>query len=151
MNARDIETTLRARAAFDASTERIDPATRQRLRAIRAEALASRTSPRAGRWMWPASLATAGVLALVVFAPQGPRPMLTRATAPAHPATAHVAPATAPALATTAIAPDASESNAAAASGDALTLETADPDLLSDLEFYDWLATQPGHASGAGG
>ncbi len=142
MNANDVETTLRARASFDASLEHIDPATRQRLRAIRMDALALRQGQRFARWMWPAGLAAAGMLALAVFMPRLPQVPLAHGVAPTVVATAS------PAAAQASAAPRA---NAAPAAADSLSLEAADPDMLTDLDFYAWLARQPGHRNGNGG
>jgi hypothetical protein len=139
MNANDIEMALRARAAFNDSVDAIDADTRRRLRDLRLHA--QRVAPRRtnARWIWPAGAALTAALALAVFMPR-----LPQAPTAAIPATAVVV-ATAqhspiasardetPAVAQTAI-PD---------SVDAPSLETADPDMLSNLDFYGWLAKQP--------
>lgn len=157
MNARDIETTLRARASFTASVERLDRDTQRRLRAIRMETLATRADRPQGRWTWVGGLAAAGVLALIVFVPQlphapvtAPPPHATGATAPVEVARVALPQASAPApAAAVAIAPTAT--GVVPHAGEAGTLETADPEMLSDLDFYHWLATQPGGQEPAGG
>ncbi|MBS0457988.1 MAG: hypothetical protein JSS44_11745 [Proteobacteria bacterium] len=157
MNARDIETTLRARASFEASVKHLDRDTGRRLRALRLETLEARLDRPQGRWAWAGGLAAAGVLALLVFVPQLPRaplgapaPHAATTTAPVAVARVSLPPTPAPAPVTAvAIAPTATV--VAAHAGEAGTLETADPEMLSDLDFYHWLATQPGGQEPAGG
>lgn len=133
MTANDIETTLRARAAFDESIERIDADTRRRLRESRLQALKGK--PQRARWMWSAGAALAAALALVVFLPR-----MSRAPAARVPDTTAVVarPATTPVVARPAQAATANEIAAAD------PIEVVDPDMLSDLDFYGWLAKQPG-------
>ena len=142
MNADDIERTLRARAAFNESVDHVDADTRQRLRAIRLHALEAR--PRAGsapRWTWPAG-ALAAALALALFVPR-----LTTApgSAPASPA-ASASPASAAGTASS----NRSATATAAEPSEAPSLETTDPEMLADLEFYGWLAKQPGTSAPGG-
>lgn len=147
MNAHDIELALRARAAFNDSADRLDAGTRQRLRELRLRALDGDARRNRVRWMWPAAgMAAAAVLALVVFVPRLPQAPTT-----ANPASS--AALVAPQRITTAIAvpTNASQSVATASdSSETAALETADPDMLSDLEFYGWLAKQPGDGNTGG-
>jgi hypothetical protein len=147
MNANDIEMALRARAAFSDSVERIDADTRRRLRDIRLHAQRSESRHKSARWMWPAGAAVTAALALAIFLPdlhQAPTTALPTSTAvvatPQH-------------AAATSTARDGSASVAQAATPDLTelpTLETADPDMLSDLDFYGWLAKQPGSGNPGG-
>lgn len=137
MNADDIERTLRARAAFDASVDHVDADTRRRLRDMRQHALRPAVSRPHARWLIPggAALATALVVAVVV-------PRLQHGSGAQDPAPIAHAPR---AIAATAVDP------AAPVAGYASTLdpmEDADPDMLSDLDFYGWLAKQPGTTGG---
>lgn len=142
MNAQDIELALRSRAAFNNSVERIDPNTRNRLRELRLRV--QRGVPRYApvRWAWPAGAALTATLALAVFLPLMPHTQIaaSRPTTIAivdQPASNRtLAQRSNPTAATHAVAPDA--------------LEAADPELLSDLDFYGWLAKQP-NQSAAGG
>ncbi len=142
MNASDIETALRARAAFNASVDSVDADTRRRLRAIRLHAQHDEPRRAKARWAWPAGAALTAALALAVFLPRLPHapaattPIATVAIT--HPVTAFAA--THPARAQIAT------TNQVAASD---PIEAADPDMLSDLDFYGWLAKQPNtHATG---
>jgi len=142
MNPADIERTLRARAAFNESVERLDPDTCQRLRAARVAALEAR--PRIGssaRWTWPAG-ALAAALAIALFVP---RLTIAPAGTPASAASPAAAASSAP-MAAIASASPATTPAAGAESSDAPSLETTDPEMLADLEFYGWLAKQPGTA-----
>jgi len=139
MNANDIETTLRARAAFNESIERIDGDTRRRLRESRVQAL--RAKPQRARWMWPAGAALAAAIALVLCMPDmslaPPKRVPDRTVEVARhamtPVVAH------PGQTTTASEVAVSE-----------PIEVVDPDLLSDLDFYGWLAKQPGTDASGG-
>ncbi|HTA65780.1 MAG TPA: hypothetical protein VK753_09755 [Xanthomonadaceae bacterium] len=145
MNAHDIELALRARAAFNDSTDRLDPDTRRRLRDLRLRALQGKGPHARARWMWPAGVATASALALAVFIPHLPQLPTTTIHAPAAGVVPSQAVQTTAAHAVNnpvaAAVPDAPE---------ATTLETADPDMLSDLDFYGWLAKQPGNGNTGG-
>lgn len=165
MNAPDIETTLRARAAFNASLAHLDDDTRHRLRAARLRALEPKASAHGHRWLWPAGAALAAALAVVVVLPRmTPAPIMPQALASTA---ADTAAATAPAItAATVVAatPTASTPRIVAAtpvepalatndaheSLDASTVDTADPDMLDQLDFYGWLAQQPGSGHGGG-
>jgi hypothetical protein len=138
---------LRARAAFSDSVERIDADTRRRLRDIRLHAQRSEPRHRSARWLWPAGAAVTAALALAVFLPHLPH----APTAVLPSATAVVATAQHTAAAST-----AHDSNAALAQtatpdpAELPSLETADPDMLSNLDFYGWLAKQPGAGNSGG-
>jgi hypothetical protein len=147
MNANDIELALRARGAFNDSVERIDADTRRRLRDIRMHAQRGEPHNRAARWMWPTGAALTAALALAVFLPRLPQaPTATLPAATAVVATTQYHAPTSSAggnLATVAqtATPDLAELP---------SLETADPDMLSDLDFYGWLAKQPGTSKTGG-
>jgi len=130
MNANDIETTLRARAAFNDSIEHLDGDTRGRLRGLRLQALTNGKRRRArARWAWSVASVLA-VLAVVMLLPRTPP-----AAAPA--ATAVVAqPAATVAIVHQAQTTTTSEIVASD------PIEAVDPDMLSDLDFYGWLAEQ---------
>jgi hypothetical protein len=132
MNANDIETALRARAAFNESVEHIDADTRRRLRELRLQVL--NTKPQRARWMWPVGAALASALAVVVFLP----PML-RAPAASDPVTTAEVAQPVPTSATVHPAHMATTNEIVASD----TIEVVDPDMLSDLDFYGWLAKQP--------
>lgn len=142
MNAQDIELALRSRAAFNDSVERIDPNTRSRLRdlRLRAQDRESRSAP--ARWAWPAGAALTAALALAVFMPLMPHTQVksmqptTIAIAAQPAATTTIVQRGDPSTVTNIAAPDA--------------LEAADPELLSDLDFYGWLAKQPNHSATGG-
>ena len=140
MNANDIELALRARAAFNDSVERIDAATRGRLRELRLRAQHSERRHVPVRWVWPTGAALTAALALAVLLPRMPHAPMTAAQptmAAAQPAAARtLALGSNPAMVGNAAAPDA--------------LEAADPELLSDLDFYGWLAKQPSHSAAGG-
>jgi len=147
MNADDIETTLRARASFDASVERLDRDTRQRLRTARLKALEADVRPTRANWMWGAGMATAAALALAVFMPLLPRTPAPVAMTSNPVAVAPRAVTSSPLEAAASPALSANTQEAV----DAGELDTADPDMLSDLEFYGWLARQPGGKNNVGG
>ncbi|MBS0195062.1 MAG: hypothetical protein JSR34_12570 [Proteobacteria bacterium] len=155
MNARDIETTLRARASFEASVEHLDRDTRQRLRAIRVRTLDSGARPSIwARWAWPAGAAATAALALAVFMPHLPHaPVQPVGTTTRSDAAAVVLAAAASPTASTAM--DAAIKPVLATSvthaSEAGTIETADPDMLSDLDFYDWLSRQQSESQNTGG
>jgi hypothetical protein len=92
--------------------------------------------------MWPTGAALTAALALAVFLPRMPHVQMiaaqptTIAVTPRPAATLSVAQRSDPAEITNVAAPD--------------TLETADPELLSDLDFYGWLAKQPNHSASGG-
>jgi hypothetical protein len=143
MNANDIELALRARAAFNDSVERIDADTRSRLRELRLRAQHDERRHVPARWIWPTGAALTAALALAVFLPRMPhapittaQPTTTVAVIPRPAATLTVAQRSDPTEITNITAPDA--------------LETADPELLSDLDFYGWLAKQPNHSASGG-
>lgn len=148
MNADDIEKTLRARATFDASVDRLDRDTRLRLRAARLKALETGARPARTGWMWGAGMATAAALALAVF-----MPLLPRTPAPVASTSGPIVVASRPAASSPleAAASPALSANAQDAAVDAGELDAADPDMLSDLEFYGWLARQPGSTNDVGG
>ncbi|MBS0213874.1 MAG: hypothetical protein JSR26_11970 [Proteobacteria bacterium] len=155
MNARDIETTLRARASFEASVEHLDRDTRQRLRAIRGRALDGGARPAAWlRWAWSGGVVATAALALAVFLPHLPHAPVQPAGTPAHGDTAAIvlASASSPAASTAidaAVKPVLATSTTHAS--EAGTIETADPDMLSDLDFYDWLSRQHSESQNTGG
>ncbi len=134
MNANDIELALRARATFNDSVECIDADTRHRLRALRLRAQAGEP-PRTGmRWILPAGallFAACGLLVLV--------PRMSHAPVASAP-TARVAAAQPVAPATT-VQRNPGIADARTTKPD--SLDAVDPDMLSDLEFYGWLAKQP--------
>jgi hypothetical protein len=145
MNANDIELALRSRAVFNDSVDRIDAGTRQRLREARLHAQRGEARTAGARWMWPAGAALTAALALAVFLPrptQAPRPVVSPPSVAVSPR--HAAPASR--------APDQTAVAQAAASdfSEPPSLETTDPDMLSDLDFYGWLAKQPDTANTGG-
>jgi hypothetical protein len=143
MNANDIELALRARAAFNDSVERIDANTRGRLREQRLRVQQDQRRHAPARWMWPTGAALTAALALAAFLPRMPHaPMASQ------PATSIVAVAVRPATALTIAQPSNPTAVTNVAAPDAL--ETADPELLSDLDFYGWLAKQPSHSASGG-
>ncbi len=145
MNANDIEIALRARAAFNDSVDSVDADTRRRLRDLRLYALHPNRRPARALWVWPTGVALTAALALAVFLPRIPHaPPAAAAAIPMATATG-VQPAAIPASATQAFATTATQ----IASSDPVEA-AADPDMLSDLDFYGWLAKQPG-SSGKGG
>jgi hypothetical protein len=141
MNAHDIELALRARAAFNDSVERIDADTRSRLRALRVRAQTGEASRSPARWVWPTGAALTAALALAVFLPRLP-----------HAAAPVAQPATAAAVAIPPAAADSvAQQGTPANIGDSAVpdaMESTDPELLRDLDFYGWLAKQPGHSAG---
>ncbi|HEY2345536.1 MAG TPA: hypothetical protein VGH80_06570 [Xanthomonadaceae bacterium] len=148
MNAHDIELALRARSAFNDSIDRFDPDTRRRLRELRVRALDAKGHRVHVRWMWPAGMAAAAALVLAVFIPGLPM----APTAAIHAPTANVVVPQQAVRQVHAAHPGNPEVIAAATpdAPEAATLETADPDLLSDLDFYGWLAKQPGNSTTGG-
>jgi hypothetical protein len=152
MNAHDIELALRARATFNDSVDRIDADTRRRLRDLRLHAQQGDPRHSGIRWIWPAGAAVTAALALAVFLPPLPHaptnaaPAASVAIAAPHAVSAGSAAHENP----SAIAGIATPGVTDASSTDAPTLETTDPDMLSDLDFYGWLARQP-NASNSGG
>ena len=144
MNAQDIELALRARAAFNESVEHIDADTRNRLRGLRLRAQQGEPRPATARWVWPTGAALTAALALAVFLPR-------MAHAPAvtvgQPATPGVAIAVPPAPAGSVAQRGGSTHVSDSVAPDAM--ESTDPELLRDLDFYGWLAKQSGdNASG---
>jgi hypothetical protein len=143
MNANDIELALRARAAFNDSVERIDANTRGRLRELRLRAQHGEPRRAPARWVWSTGAALTAALALAVFLPRLPhapttaaQPATMEVSTERPAATRTVAQHSDPTMATEAAAPD--------------SLEAADPQLLSDLDFYGWLAKQPSHSASGG-
>ncbi len=106
----------RARSLFDSAVSGVDAATAARLRSARRTALQPQRAPLA-RFLVPAGAFAAAALALgLVWHPH----------------------ADAPATSTVTVA------TAASAGSDSLTAADAtDLDLYQNLDFYDWLATQP--------
>lgn len=143
MNAHDIELALRACAAFNDSVERIDADTRGRLRSLRMRAQSGEPRHAPARWAWPTGAALTAALALAVFLPRMPHAPMA-ATKPA----ATIAIAAQPAASQTVALHTDSATVGNLATPDAL--ETADPELLSDLDFYGWLAKQPNHSASGG-
>ena len=146
MNAEDIELAMRSRATFNDGVDRIDADTRRRLRDVRLRAQQGEARQAATRWMWPAGAALTAALALAVFLPRLPQaPATTTHAAPIASATQHSA-----SLASTAREiPDSVVETATSDSAETPTLETIDPDMLSNLDFYGWLAKQ--HVTGKAG
>ena len=142
MNANDIELALRARAAFNDSVECIDTDTRRRLRELRLRAQRTQKNHTSARWAWPAGAALTAALALVVFLPRMPH-----APAATMPAATVVAVTQ---RAATQAASHHADIAAVAAAVPSDSLEAVDPDLLSDLDFYGWLAKQPANTSPGG-
>jgi hypothetical protein len=142
MNANDIELALRSRAAFNSSVDSLDADTLRRLRDVRLHALQPRARPAGMRWLWPAGAVATAAIALATFLP--------------HTQMATVTPSTSGGVVASGAAStvrDAHASIAQTATSDLLqapSVEAADPDALSDLEFYRWLATQPGNGSSGG-
>lgn len=141
MNAHEIELALRSRAAFNDSVDHLDTDTRRRLRDMRLHALQPRARATGTRWLWPAGAAVTAAIALAAFLPHAP-------FGPASP--------TAPRgdLASSAAPPARDARPAIAETASDLmqppSVDTADPEALSDLEFYRWLARQPGNSSPGG-
>jgi len=135
MNANDIETALRARAAFNNSVERIDADTRRRLRVLRLQVLDRNRRRTYARWMWPAGAVLTAMIAVAVFLPR-----MQQAPPVAAPSRTAV-------VAARPVATIATEHPAALATIKEIAvsdaIEVVDPDMLSDLDFYGWLATQP--------
>lgn len=144
MNANDIELALRARAVFNDSVERIDADTRRRLREMRLHVRHAEPRSTPARWVWPGGAAMAAALAMAVFLPRLLYPHMTAA----QPTTASVATTTRPAA--TSIIGDRSDLTTATHAAAPDALETVDPELLSDLDFYGWLANQPNHRASGG-
>jgi cytochrome c-type biogenesis protein CcmH/NrfG len=141
MNANDIELALRARAAFNDSVECIDAETRRRLRNLRLRAQQGEPRHAPVRWAWPAGAALTAILALAVFLPRMPHTPI--ATMPATTVAASKQPTVATSthrIAAAAVATSVAQDPA----------EAVDPDMLTDLDFYGWLAKQPG-ANASGG
>lgn len=155
MNAPDIETILRARAAFDASLERLDADTRHRLREARRQALAPPRATASGRWAWTTGAALAAALGVVVMWPQAPSVQVrgagTAAATASTPATQR-RPATLTPTATVAAvtAPSIIADSSRHDGLDAATVDAADPAMLDDLDFYGWLAQQSDASQGGG-
>lgn len=146
MNAPDIELALRTRAAFNDSIERIDADTRQRLRNLRLRALQGEGQRGALRWAWPVGAGLAAVLALAMFVPILPR--VPMPTTPVTPITAAATTPIAPAPADSIARQDVPTTSGATPAPDAM--ETTDPELLSNLQFYGWLAKQPARNASGG-
>lgn len=142
MNANDIELAMRARAVFNDSVECIDADTRNRLRELRVRAQQGKPHHSPARWMWPTGAVLTAALALAVFLPRLPHTQVTAAL----PVTTAIA--VRPAAALTAIHRGGSATVTEIAAPD--PLEATDPELLSDLDFYGWLAKQPGHSASGG-
>ena len=145
MNANDIEMALRARAAFNDSVDFVDADTRRRLRDLRLHALHPDRRPARARWVWQTGAALTATLALAVFLPRIPHAPPAAAATISTITVTSVQPAAIPASANQAVATTATE----IASSDPVEA-AADPDMLSDLDFYGWLAKQP-DSSGRGG
>ena len=143
MNAHDIELALRARAAFNESVERIDTDTRHRLRNLRLRAQQGEPRHAAARWAWSAGAALTAALALAVFLPRLPVAPTT-ATPPTPTVAIAVTPAPAGSIAQQSDPANVGETAAPDA------MESTDPELLRDLDFYGWLAKQPGHNASGG-
>lgn len=136
MNANDIENALRARAAFNDSVEHIDADTRRRLRELRLHALSGKAPRARASWLWPVGAAAlAASLAAIVLLP----PMQHAPSSAIPVTTAVVAARPTPAMSTTHPAQTATINEIVASD----PIETVDPDMLSDLDFYGWLAKQP--------
>jgi hypothetical protein len=131
---------LHARAAFEASLAHLDADTRRRLRNARGYALQPGSQRLRPAWLLPAGAAFATALALIVFWPHASIPTPAR-TKPADGA------------ATAAVTGEARDSHrvTADAAVDSVLADSligdggdgADPELLGNLDFYDWLAKQP--------
>ncbi len=133
MNANDIDMTRRARAAFNGSVDRIDADTCLRLRDARLHAQGGHAQRTPGRRAWHVGAALTAAMALAAIVP---RPLH------APDANARMAAATTDAT---------HDKNAIDYPQAAVldSLETVDPDMLSDLDFYGWLADRPdSNASG---
>ncbi|MEO7478819.1 MAG: hypothetical protein ABIT64_06280 [Lysobacteraceae bacterium] len=133
MNANDVELALRARAAFNDSVDRIDADTRRRLRDLRLRAQHGKQRRTTPLWAWPAGAALAASLTLVAFMPRLLHDQATAAIATVHVAQSNTGPAV--------VRVDDAIVKAQASRQD--PLEVVDPDMLSDLDFYGWLAKQP--------
>jgi hypothetical protein len=141
MNASDIELALRARAAFNDSVACIDADTRRRLRELRQRAQHDAPHCTNTRWAWPVGAALAAALALVTFMPHMPHAPVSAMPA----ATVTVAQSAA-----TRVTVNQGNSGAVAEVAATDALEAADPEMLSDLDFYGWLAKQPGTRASGG-
>ncbi|MCU0670452.1 MAG: DUF3619 family protein [Myxococcota bacterium] len=117
---REREFLSKTRTVLDAAQDAIDPATRTRLRAARATALAAASARRRSRWVPAAGLLAAASAALVAVAVW----RAADAPGPADPIEAMPAP----------IAATPAEPIPVAAAEDL--------DLYLDLEFFTWLAEQ---------
>ncbi len=142
MNANDIELALRARAAFNDSVECIDADTRRRLRELRLRAQHDQPHRTNARWAWPVGAALTAALALATFMPRMPRTPATAISATTVVVTQSAA---------THVVVD--QGNVTAATDEVATsdsLDAADPEMLSELDFYGWLARQPSTRAAGG-
>ena len=130
----------RVRAVFDASLAHIDADTRRRLRDARGDALQASSKQRSPAWALPLGAAFATALALVAFWPHAspPTPAPIHATAGAA-----IVAITPQSHGNSGITEDANVDNALADSLPGDGSEGADPELLGNLDFYNWLAKQP--------
>ena len=130
----------RVRAVFDASLTHIDADTRRRLRDARGYALQASSKQHSPTWALPLGAAFATALALVAFWPHASPPI----TAPIHTTAGGAIVAITPQThANSGITEDANLDNALADSLPGDGSEGADPELLGNLDFYNWLAKQP--------
>ncbi len=141
MNANDIELALRARAVFNGSVDRIDIDTLRRLRDLRLHAQQVEPRRSSARWVWPAAAGLTAALALVAFLPHMPRAPAVATPAPTVSIVPPVAPPTMVARTSAATVADVVAADA---------VEAVDPDMLSELDFYGWLAKQPGNSATGG-
>ena len=136
MNANDVELALRARAVFNDSVDRIDADTRRRLRDLRLHAQHGGQRRTAPLWAWPAGAVLTVALAVVAFMPRMAHDQAATAYIPQPSAAAAV------------VRGNDMVAKAPAPGQDAL--EAVDPDMLSDLDFYGWLAKQPSNDASGG-
>ena len=139
MNANDVELALRARAAFNDSVDRIDADTRRLLRESRLRAQRGEHRRTIPIWAWPAGAALTAALAVAAFLPR-----ISHAPAAAIVTAAVARPGAASAIV------HGNDAIAKAQASMQDSPETVDPDMLSDLDFYGWLAKQPSIGASGG-
>ena len=138
---------LHARAVFDASLEHIDADIRRRLRDARGYVLQSAAKRQRPAWALPLGAALATALALVVFWPHVSPPTPAPIKATGDVAIVAAAPQT---HGNSSVTENIGVDNALADSLTGDGSEGADPELLGNLDFYDWLAKQPALARSGG-
>lgn len=147
MQPNNTQHATRARAVFETSVAHIDADTRRRLRDARDHALRTAAKQQRPAWALPLGAALTAAVALVLFWPHAP--VKTPAIVNPRTATA-IATAENPARRSVVAFEDSSVDSTLADGLIGDGSDGADPELLGNLDFYDWLARQPALARQGG-